>query len=87
MRFERITGPVTICQCLVCDRQGPGGDTAYTSASTGETRTPEDWYVDADNLGVYCSTCAAKLVQDDPTRSVSTFYANTTGTEVDPERL
>jgi hypothetical protein len=87
MRFERIIGPVTLCQCLVCNKAGLGGDESYTSASTGETRTPEDWYVDTDNLGVYCSTCAAKLVQDDPTRSVSTFYTDTGGTEVDPEHL
>jgi len=47
-----------------------------------------DWYVTQDNLGPYCPSCAAKLAQgEDTTRSVTQFYSNTTGTQVEAEHL
>ena len=87
MNFSRIEGPATICHCATCNYEAPGGTESFPSASTGEIRTPEDFYVDGNTLTVYCATCAAKLVQDDPTRSVNQFYLDTAGTQSHPDVL
>ena len=85
MNLSRIEGPATVCYCSACHYEGIGGTEAYQSAATGETRQPEDFYVDENLEGIYCSVCAAKLVQADSTRSVNQFYANTSGTKILPE--
>lgn len=84
MNLARIEGPCTILNCAGCRRDGIGGTEPYISASTGEDRQPEDWYRKEDGE-TYCTQCAAKLVEQDPTRSRTQFYADTAGTEIDPE--
>ena len=47
---------------------------------------PEEVYAEEETTEpVYCSECAAKLVDEDPTRSRSQFYTDTTGTNIDPD--
>lgn len=84
MELTRIEGPATICHCSACNYEAPGGTESFPSASTGEIRQPEDFYIDGDLTAVYCAACAAKLVDMDPTRSVNRFYLDTEGTQVDP---
>lgn len=86
MRLTRIEGPACILVCSPCGREGIGGTEAYFSASSGEARTPEDWYLHPDGIS-FCSSCAFKVVQKDPTRSRHTFYTDTGGTQIDPEVL
>lgn len=75
--------------CAGCKVEGVGGTETYTSAATGETRTPDVWYQDEDplNFAAFCGTCAANLVYEDPTRSVTQFYVDTEGTQILPEIL
>ena len=87
MNLTRIEGLPTVCHCNGCNRDGIGGSEPFPSASSGEIKTPEEFYVDGNTLAVYCTTCAAKLVEVDPTRSVSQFYTNTEGTEIHPDVL
>ena len=88
MNLTRIEGPATVCHCAGCSREGLGGTEPFTSASSGEIRQPEDWYLDPENLdGIYCATCAAKLSEADPTRSINQFFLDTEGTMVDPTIL
>jgi hypothetical protein len=61
---------------------GVGGTETYVRASDGETCTPAAWYLLEDSTAVYCATCAAKLTEEDPTRSVSQFYSDTAGNEI-----
>ena len=86
MNLTRIEGPATIQHCDGCDRNAIAGTEQYESASTGEQRQPEEWYTDG-GVGVYCAACAAKLVEADPTRSVSRYFLDTAGTVVDPAHL
>jgi hypothetical protein len=86
MKLSRIEGPAHIRQCIACGYEAMAGTDTYTAASSGEMRTPEDFYIGGE-VGPYCSTCSAKMVEVDPTRSVSQFYANTAGTEVFPSIL
>jgi len=83
MKLTRIEGPATIAKCLGCAYEGIAGSEVYTSASSGEEKQPEEFY----EPGPYCGTCAARLVEEDPTRSVTQFYTNTEGTQVDPDIL
>ena len=85
MKLTRIKGPATICHCAGCHHEAPGGTEPFLSASTGETRMPEDFYVDESLEGIYCAACAAKLVCSDPTRSLTRFFLDTGGTQIDPE--
>jgi len=89
MKLARIEGPATVMHCDGCARDGMGGSEPYLSAATGEARAPEEWYQDEDplNFGQYCSECAAKMVSEDPTRSKTQFYDNTTGTQITAENL
>jgi hypothetical protein len=92
MKFELIIGAAQHFTCDTCGVDGLGGSESYTSASNGEIKEPEEWYQEVGRpipppLKIVCSSCAAKLVQEDPTRSVSQFYTDTQGTEVLPEVL
>jgi hypothetical protein len=64
-----------------------GGTEPFTSASTGEIRQPEDFYIDGNLEGIYCATCAAKLTEVDPTRSINRFFLDTEGKMPDPAIL
>lgn len=48
---------------------------------------PEEWYRAEECLNVYCSPCAAKLVQQDEARSVNQFFSDTAGNEILPNIL
>jgi hypothetical protein len=85
MKLTRIEGFATVCHCVGCGYEAIGGSVPYVSASTEECRQPEEFYTDSES--VYCSTCAAKLVQTDSTRSVSRFFTDTAGTQIDSEVL
>lgn len=88
MRMVRIEGQVTVLKCCACQSEGLGGSCSFTSPSSGETLLPDEWYVTEDGFGPYCATCAAKIAQDeDPTRSVTQFFDNTTGTQIAVEHL
>ena len=87
MELTRIEGPATVCHCAGCHIEGIGGTEPYLSASSGCLVDPLDFYVDGCLEGIYCSTCAAKLVEVDPTRSVSQFYSDTAGNEIHPRNL
>jgi hypothetical protein len=85
VNLTRIEGsPITV-HCDGCNRDGVAGQEPYTSASQGKVILPEDWYTNENSTGVYCATCAAKLVQTDPTRSVTQFYTDTKGEKIDPQ--
>jgi hypothetical protein len=83
MTPQRIEGPATIANCAGCKREGIAGTEAFTSASTGIGREPEAWYWLGSDA--YCAECAAKFVEEDPTRSRSQFYTDTTGENIRPE--
>jgi len=88
MTLKLITGPVTTFQCRACKAEGVGGTEQFTSAASGEAREPQKWYADLGSFGVYCADCAAKIAEaEDPTRSVTQFYSNTTGAAIEPEHL
>jgi hypothetical protein len=87
VNFSLIEGEAHLERCTVCGREGIGGTAPYISASSGESREPEKWYTEDSLLSVYCSECAAKLTAEDPTRSVSQFYTDTEGTEIDHKKL
>jgi hypothetical protein len=94
MKLTRIEGPPIFLVCTGCKREGIGGTEDYASAASGETREPEAWYlplemsiIGAEGPAVYCSECSAKLVEEDPTRSVNQFYSDTAGTQIEPEIL
>jgi hypothetical protein len=83
VKLTQIEGQPRLLFCSGCTREGIGGTTPYLSASTEEVRVPEEWYQTECGLE-YCNTCAAKLVEEDPTRSRSQFYTDTAGTNIDP---
>ena len=87
MKLIQIEGTASTLKCTGCGVEGIGGTEPYTSAATGETRTPDVWYQDEDplNFAEYCGACAANMVYEDPTRSVNQFYSDTSGTEILPE--
>jgi hypothetical protein len=95
MKLTRIEGPAVLLRCIACNTEGIGGTEAYTSASTGERVIPdEDWYtpifggfIPENGPTYYCAGCAAKMVQEDPTRSITKFYSDTEGKEIAPENL
>lgn len=90
MKMARLIGPATTFECLTCGKSGIGGSEPFTSASTGKTLTPDEWYAtdDEKSLGPYCAPCATKIVEaEDPTRSVTQFYSNVTGEKIEPEHL
>jgi hypothetical protein len=84
MKLTRIEGHGTLETCLGCNRSAIVGTDPWVSAATGETRTPEEWY-QKENGEAYCSQCAAKLVAEDPTRSRSQFFADTVGSDINPD--
>ena len=86
MKLKQIEGGPIIVRCDGCSREAPAGTLPYISASTGEVCLSEEFY-QSDDGGIYCPTCAAKLTEVDPTRSVKQFYADTAGTEILPEIL
>lgn len=87
MKLTRIEGQPVHLVCAGCQTEGIGGSQTYRSAATGEERTPDEWYQDEDplNFSAYCPPCAAKMVQEDPTRSVHQFFSDTAGNEIEPE--
>jgi hypothetical protein len=87
MKLILIEGQPAHLVCAGCTRDGIGGTDTYPAASSGEERTPEQWYQDPEGIAVYCAECAAKMTAEDPTRSVSQFYADTAGTQIATENL
>jgi hypothetical protein len=88
MKLIRIEGPPLHVVCAGCSREGIAGSEPYPSASTGEERTPEEWYrEEVADFGAYCAACAVKMVEVDPTRAVNQFYSDTAGNEIEPENL
>ena len=88
MKLTLIEGDAIILVCAGCNKDGVGGTEIYSSASSGESRLPDLWYQEVATTAVsWCATCAAKLVEQDPTRSVNQFYSDTTGAEIKPENL
>lgn len=89
MKMVRIEGAPLHLMCAGCSREGIGGTESYPSAATGEERTPEEWYreKDAGLPFAYCTECAAKMAQQDETRSVNQFFSDTAGKEILPENL
>ena len=86
MKFVLITGPAITVKCVVCKEHIVGGTEPYPSAATGELVQPSEIYKEEAG-GVYCSECAAKLVVEDPTKSVNQFFSDTSGKEIEPEHL
>jgi hypothetical protein len=86
MKFTLVTGRAVTIECRVCKRQVVGGTEAYISAASGEPVQPSEIYKEKAG-GVYCSECAAKLVVEDPTKSVNQFFSDTLGNEIEPEHL
>lgn len=90
MKFALVTGPAFTVECVVCHRTAVAGDQPWRSASNGELVDPEKVYADIEGEAFkdyYCEQCAAKLSVQDPTRSVTQFYADTKGEEIDHKRL
>jgi hypothetical protein len=89
MKLKLIEGIASTLQCRACGVEGAGGTEPYASAATGETLEPQKWYTDGGpEFGPYCEGCAAKIAEaEDPTRSVTQFYSNTTGATIEPEHL
>jgi hypothetical protein len=87
MKLIRIEGPAVTLTCYTCPATGVAGSEPYTNASRGEECMPEDWYRADGCLNVYCSPCAAKLVQQDEARSVNQFFSDTAGNEILPSIL
>jgi hypothetical protein len=85
VKLTYIEGPALSLYCDGCKTYGVGGTVPYVAASSEDIKQPEEWYTDGNAF--YCAVCAVKLKEEDPTRSVSQFYANTSGTEVLPENL
>ncbi len=86
MKFILVAGPAITIECAVCQIHVVGGTDPYPSAATGESVQPSEVYQEEAG-GLYCSKCAAKLVAEDPTRSVNQFYTDTKGTEIDHARI
>jgi hypothetical protein len=84
VKLSLIEGTAITLTCTGCTRTGIGGTALYSSASSGEARLPECWY--QENDVPYCMECAAKLTEQDPTRSITQFYSDTDGT-IKPEHL
>ena len=89
MKFELVTGPAITIHCVICERPMVGGSEPFESASTGELVMPGIIYQDAEGEPhkFYCSECAAKLAEPDPTRAVNQFYSDTAGNAVEPEHI
>lgn len=85
MKLTQVEGPATTLKCSGCGTEDIGGTYAYLSAASGESRVPSLWYQSEDALATYCGACAAGMSYEDPTRSVTQFYADTAGTEMLPE--
>lgn len=90
MKLTRIEGEPQHLVCAGCNREGIGGTDTYAAASTGEDRTPEEWYQENPapmNRDTYCAECAVKMSQPDETRSVNQFFSDTAGNEIVPANL
>lgn len=87
MKLTLIEGPAVTLVCAGCDVMGVGGTEQYSNASRGEVCNPSYWYQSDGDSSTYCDRCAAKLVEQDQTRSIHQFYADTSGTEIRPENL
>lgn len=74
---EQITGHARLEQCHGCRRSAMVGSVQYEGASTGRLLDPETWYLWSGLP--YCPSCASKMTQPDPSRSVTVFYADTRG--------
>ena len=90
MNFVLVTGPAVTLTCKACATSVIGGTEPYESASQGELVQPVKVYADVEGEVIhahYCEECAAKLSVEDPTRSVTQFYTDTKGDEIDHKRL
>ncbi len=87
MRFSLVTGPVFSITCRGCQEHRTAGSESYRSASTGRLDgQPNKVYADLDGVtfeAYYCESCALSHVDvQDPTKSITQFYADTRGEEV-----
>ena len=80
MRFEPITGPPQIVQCLGCLEERVTGSQGERSASG---RLLDAVYRETASGGLYCETCAAKHAEGiDTTKALTQFYADTRGERI-----
>ncbi len=83
MKFKLITGPAHTSECAGCGDTFVSGTEGYYSAATGRLVMPGEGYWHPGNPCLaYCAECAAKLSKPDPSRSVSRFYTDTSGTHI-----
>jgi hypothetical protein len=82
VKLTLIEGPAITLVCTVCGTTGIGGTYAYLSASSGESRVPVFWYQEGPDTPPYCSDCAAKISQQDDSRSVNQFFSDVEGAEI-----
>jgi hypothetical protein len=87
MQFKLVVGPVFSITCQGCGEHKQAGSEPFQSASTGELDGyPDIVYEDLDGkpfASYYCKACAVNYAEyQDDTRSVSKFYADTSGEEI-----
>jgi hypothetical protein len=75
VKLVAINGPKHNTFCRGCNKRIFADDIGPFYVEEGTTEP------------VYCHICAAAMVYEDPTRSISTFYRDTEGTEVDHRRI
>ncbi len=76
-----IQGNVITVTCAGCQRSIQAGTIPYLPANgRGVLSMPEQVYKRGDTDETYSEACAKRIVEaEDPTRSVSRYYADTTG--------
>jgi len=86
MRFKLVTGPAVTITCQGCQQSKMAGSEPYLTASTGLLDgVPDSVYLDSTGLPAmyYCESCAVSHADyEDPTRSITQFYADTTGKNI-----
>lgn len=89
MRFARVTGRLVCVTCKGCGARKQAGDQPLQHPTRPEFVEHCDLvYADLDGPqfdAYYCSDCAAKLVQEDPTRAVNQFWSDTEGRDIEPK--
>lgn len=78
MRLIAIIGPRHNTFCRGCNKRLFADEPQELYAELSAACTPD---------AVYCPNCAVAMVYEDPTRSVTRFYADTNGTQVDYKRI
>jgi hypothetical protein len=77
VRFQRITGPAEVVQCMGCLEERTAGSLPHRSASG---RLLDTVYRETASGALYCESCALRHAEGiDTSRSVTQFYADTRG--------